>query len=118
ALAAAGIDALEGDLRGAIAQLDDGRRRDRAHLLSSKSLWYTTTQAGYALELGDLDAAEAHTNETPLTARTQASMAGLRMHLASRRRELDPARTALAEVLAAAEIDGNLYPPQVHDLLS
>jgi DNA-binding CsgD family transcriptional regulator/tetratricopeptide (TPR) repeat protein len=112
------LAAVEGDLDGAIARLDEvGGGDGRAGW--TKASWLAVFRAGLALEAGDLDGAATFIEQTkPATARTAVSVLGLDFHLACRRGDLAAARRLLGELLVAADAEGYASPSQVHDLLA
>ena len=116
---AATLAAIEGDLDGAIAQLER-RRGDRIQAGAANPDWLAIVQAGFALEAGDLAAAERYTRHTkPVRPRTAVAVAGLDLNLAFRHADLPRARALLADLLATSDERGGWLPAdQVHDLLA
>ena len=113
------LAAVEGDLDGAIAQLDATRRPTEGRRPWTRSSWRSVFRAGLALEAGDLDAARRFTDEAqPATERTAAAVTGLEMHLAARQGDLRRARAHLAELLVVVERERYASPAQVHDLIA
>lgn len=118
--ARAELAAMDGDLDGAVAALDDidemhhvGRAARTGHR------WMAVMRAGLALEAGDLDAAERATADAkPITERTAPGVIGLDAHLAMRRGDLDAARRHLARLLDAVRDEGAGSPSQAHDVLA
>ncbi|MGH9247026.1 MAG: ATP-binding protein [Acidimicrobiales bacterium] len=116
---AATMAAIEGDLDGAIAQLEKARRSERGYMDAGKIEWFAVIQAGLALEAGDLDAAELYTAETkPPKPKAEVGVIGLDLHLALRRGDLPRSRALLAEQMAAIDRKGWVYPEQAHDLVA
>jgi len=114
---AATLAGIEGDLDAAIGHL--ASRRADGRYGGAGPDWLSIIQAGFALEAGDLAAAERYTRDArPATKRTAVAMAGLDLHLALRQGDLLRARRLLAEQLAVADERGWVPPEQVHDLLS
>ena len=115
---AATLAAIDGDLEGAIRALARGRRSERGEA-PSRFDWFCVLQAGFALEAGDLDAAEAFTREArPGSPKTEIAIIGLQLNLALRRGELPLARRRLAEFSAAVTARGWVTPDHLHDLLA
>src|SRR5262249_49029119 len=107
----------DGDLDGAIGLLEEGRGRLRK-TLSTRSTWYTTHEAGLALEAGALDkAAELFDDLRPGVGALATSWYGLAVHIACRRGDLTEARRFLPELIslvAVAGAEGQL----LHDVTS
>ena len=113
------LAAVEGDLDGAIAQLDATRQTSEGRRPWTRSSWRSVFRAGLALEAGDLDAARRFTDEAePMTTRTAAAVTGLEMHLAARRGDMPRARAWLADLLAVVERERYASPAQAHDLIA
>jgi DNA-binding CsgD family transcriptional regulator len=113
------LAAVEGDLDGAIAHLDEAQRVRDGHTGWIRSDWTAVFRAGLALEAGDLDDAERFTERAkPATARTAVAVIGLDLHLACRRGDLARARSLLADLLVACDAEGYTSASQAHDLLS
>ena len=113
------LAAVEGDLRGAIAHVDEGRQAELRRGVWRQGQWSAVFRAGLALETGDLDGAEMFAAEAkPVTPRTAAGVIGLDFHIACRRGRPELARSLLADLLLAAEAEGSTSPSQTHDLLS
>jgi len=110
----------EGDLPAAIAALEEGHRRDRGFLRTSRGTnYHGVFRAGLALESGDLDRVDAILADLGSPGGTAyLSVRGLIFHLACRRGDRAAAEEALDEVYAAAERVGGPYADQVHDLIS
>jgi DNA-binding CsgD family transcriptional regulator len=108
----------EGDLAGALAAIEAGRRDDRGYLQSGKGNWYQLHEAGLALETGDIARAEALRRELkPHVPGRAVWFHGLSLHIAARRGDLDEARVELEGMLDTAR-DGNLSAQLVHDVAS
>jgi DNA-binding CsgD family transcriptional regulator/tetratricopeptide (TPR) repeat protein len=117
--ALAELAAVEGDLDGAIANLDAAHESATSRTGWTKPGWTAIFRAGLALEAGDLDDAELFTERAkPATTRTAMSVIGLDLHLACRRGDRDRARALLPDLIAVADRDGFVSPSQVHDVLS
>lgn len=118
--ARAELAAVEGDIDGAIAaldEIDDMVQASRAQ--RTRIRWAAVMRAGLALEVGDLDAAERFTEEAkPITERTAAGIVGLDTHLAMRRGDLDTARRHLARLLDVVRDEGVGSSGQAHDILA
>jgi DNA-binding CsgD family transcriptional regulator len=113
------LAAVEGDLDGAIAQLDEAQRVRDGHTGWIRSDWTAVFRAGLALEAGDLDGAERFTEKArPATARTAVAVIGLDLHIACRRGDLARARALLADLIVACDAEGYTSASQAHDLLS
>jgi DNA-binding CsgD family transcriptional regulator len=110
----------EGDLRAAMAALEEGHRRDRQYLRTSRdNPHHGVFMAGLALEAGELDRVEAiiATLDEP-HGKQALSHLGLTFHLACRRGDVPAADAALAELYTAAASVGPPYGEQAHDLVS
>jgi DNA-binding CsgD family transcriptional regulator/tetratricopeptide (TPR) repeat protein len=113
------LAAIEGDLDAAIAHLDKARRGDRGHVSAVKAEWFAIIQAGFALEAGDLDAAERYTREAkPIRPKTAVAVAGLDLNLALRRGNLPLARALLVAQQAAVDSRGWMAPDEAHDIVA
>jgi DNA-binding CsgD family transcriptional regulator len=113
----ASLAAADGDLDAALAVLDKGARLDPGHALSRNRRWLAVLRAGLALEMGDLTAAAALTQEArPTTPRSVVGVLGLDTHLAARRGDLEATRASLAELEVAVANEGYAGPSQVHDI--
>jgi DNA-binding CsgD family transcriptional regulator/tetratricopeptide (TPR) repeat protein len=110
----------EGDLAAAVAALEAGRVHDRGYVLTGRDGdYHGVFLAGLAIESGELDRAAAVLAGLPdVSSRAHVSLPGLRFNIACRRGELDRARTALAEICAAADKSGWLTGDHLHDLVS
>lgn len=116
--ALAQLGAVEGDLDAAIALLDEP---DVAHhkSLFKRGRWRAVRQAGFALEVGDLDGAARFTAQAkPVTVHSAAGIHGLEFHVAARRGDVGAARASLALVLAAVDAEGYGAASQAHDLIA
>jgi DNA-binding CsgD family transcriptional regulator len=113
------LAAAEGDLDGAIAHLDAGRRSHAGRTGWSKGRWIAVFRAGLALEADDLGEAERFTEMAkPVTTRTAMGVIGLDLNLACRRGDLPRARALLADLLVVVDQEGMVGPSQTHDLLA
>ena len=100
----------DGDLDGALGLLEEGRQR-QATMLRGHSLWYTTHEAGLALELGDLDkAAQLFDELRPGVGLMASSWYGLAVHIACRRGDLAEARRLLPELVSLVAMTGARGP--------
>jgi DNA-binding CsgD family transcriptional regulator/tetratricopeptide (TPR) repeat protein len=107
----------DGDLSTAIAVLDKGDRFDPGRALTRKRQWLAVLRGGLALEAGDVESATFFTEQAkPTTPRTLVSVLGLDAHVAAQRGDIAATRSALAEFVAAVEIDGHVSPNQLHDI--
>jgi DNA-binding CsgD family transcriptional regulator len=117
--ALAQLAAIEGDLDGAIAQLDAEEPVYTHHTAWKKGRWTSVLRAGYALEAGDLDGAARYTAEAkPMTSRTAPSVLGLDLHLACRHGEIDKARALLPELTTAVQREGFASASATHDIVA
>jgi DNA-binding CsgD family transcriptional regulator len=109
-----------GDLREALAAVEEGRRRDQALQGRGRRIGYhVVLLAGLALENGDFDVVDEVLTE--LDAAPEAAplaIAGLRFHLACRRDGVDAAQAALADLLPAVAAYGKHNGDLAHDLVS
>jgi DNA-binding CsgD family transcriptional regulator/tetratricopeptide (TPR) repeat protein len=110
----------EGDLHAALGVLEEGHRRDRGYLRTSRGTnYHGVFLAGLALEAGDLDRVESLlATFTGPGDKTSLSILGLAFHLACRRGDATAAEAALDDLYAAAERVGAPYGEQVHDLVA
>jgi DNA-binding CsgD family transcriptional regulator len=114
---------IDGDLAGAIAAIDDGRRRDQGTLRTSQGEdYHGAFRAGLALEAGDVERAEQIARSLlaaapGTTAKTRPGLAGLAFHVACRRGDRAAAAELLADVLRAST-GRKLWGDFVHDLVS
>ncbi|HEY8545617.1 MAG TPA: helix-turn-helix transcriptional regulator, partial [Acidimicrobiales bacterium] len=111
------LAAVEGDIDKAISLLDGTPSAHKS--LFKKGRWRAVRQAGFALEVGDLDAAARYTAQAlPVTVHSAAGIHGLEMHIAARRGDLPAARAALRDLLASIDIEGYGSASQAHDLIA
>jgi DNA-binding CsgD family transcriptional regulator len=96
----------EGDLPRAIAYLEDGRSRDRGAIAGNRGGSFHAHEGGLALEIGDLDRADAVIREVGHTHSKALWLRGLVFHVACRRGDLPAARVALRALLDAVPPDG------------
>ncbi len=109
-----------GDLRAAIAALEDGRDQDRGYRRRGRwADYHGVFLAGLYLEAGELDRVEqlitdlaAVPNNPPTT------IPGLTFHLACRRHDLPRAEATLDELVAALAAETWRSGEQAHDLIS
>ncbi len=112
------LAAVEGDIDTAVTLLDE-RLSAQHQSLFKKGRWRAVRQAGYALEVGDHDAAARYTAQAkPITVHSAAGIHGLEMHIAARRGDVEGARAALRLVLAAVDAEGYGSASQAHDLIA
>ncbi|MDG6109186.1 ATP-binding protein [Dactylosporangium aurantiacum] len=114
----------EGNLGGALAELESARRRDRGLLRTRNGIdYHGVFFAGLLLEAGELDRADTvirgmvEATDT-YTMLTQTSVPGLQFHLAARRGHTDQARELLRAVLDAVRVTGVTGRDFAHDLIS
>jgi DNA-binding CsgD family transcriptional regulator/tetratricopeptide (TPR) repeat protein len=112
------LAAVEGDLDAAIGQVA-AEDVTIGHMAWKRKRWIAVLRAGFALEVGDLEAATRYTAEAkPVTTRTAPGVLGLDVHLACRRGDLVAARAGLAELLVAVEAEGYASPSATHDIVT
>jgi DNA-binding CsgD family transcriptional regulator len=112
------LAAVDGDLDGAIAYLDNAPVERQRQVLNT-GRWKAVPRAGFALEAGDLAAAERYAAEAkPVSRRSAAGVLGLDFHIAARKGDLAQARALIPELLAAIDDDGSASPSQAHDLVA
>lgn len=111
---------LAGDLRGAIAALEDGRERDRGYQRRGRwADYHGVFLAGLCLEAGELDRVEQLVADlAALTDKLPTTVPGLVFHLACRRGDLPRAEAALDELLIALAGQPWRSGEQAHDLVS
>jgi DNA-binding CsgD family transcriptional regulator len=115
--ALAQLAAVEGDIDAAVALLDEPHTHHQS--LFKKGRWQAVRRAGFALEVGDLDAAARHTAEAkPVTVHSAAGIHGLELHIAARRGDLAAARAILPLLLEAIDAEGYGSASQAHDLIA
>ncbi|WP_344512865.1 ATP-binding protein [Dactylosporangium maewongense] len=114
----------EGNLGGALAELESARRRDRGLLRTRNGIdYHGVFFAGLLLEAGELDRADAvirgmvEATDT-YTMLTQTSVPGLQFHLTARRGQTEQARELLRAVLDAVRATGVTGRDFAHDLIS
>jgi DNA-binding CsgD family transcriptional regulator len=109
-----------GDLRTAIATLEDGREQDRG--LRRRGRWadyHAVFLAGLYLEAGELDRVEQVIADlATLPNNPPNTIPGLAFHLACRRGDLPRAGAAMDDLLAALAQQGWRSGEQAHDLIS
>ncbi|MEV4348883.1 AAA family ATPase [Actinoplanes sp. NPDC049596] len=109
-----------GDLRAAIAALEEGREQDRGYRKRGRwADYHGVFLAGLYLEAGEYDRVEQIiTDLTALPNNPPATIPGLALHLACRRHDLPRAEAALDEFLA--DLAGQTWRSgeQAHDLTS
>jgi|RhiMethySRZTD1v2_1073278.scaffolds.fasta_scaffold03546_7 DNA-binding CsgD family transcriptional regulator len=114
---------VDGDLTGAIAAIDDGRRRDQGTLRTSQGEdYHGAFRAGLALEAGDVELADSIARrllESASAARTKMrpGLAGLAFHVAARRGDRAATGRLFTTVLRSSE-GRKLWGDFVHDLVS
>ncbi|MFC7280119.1 ATP-binding protein [Paractinoplanes rhizophilus] len=109
-----------GDLRAAIAILEEGRDQDRG--FQRRGRWadyHGVFLAGLYLEAGELDrVAELIGDLAALTDNPATTIPGLAFHLACRRGDLPGAERILDELLAALATESWRSGERAHDLIS
>src|SRR6266542_1703935 len=110
----------EGDLAAAITALEEGRRRDRGMLRTSRGGdYHGYFLSGLLLEAVDLDRAEpiiaGLTSESPTGL---LSVVGLELHLACRRRDAEQAPVQLGRLLDIMATVRRASGDHLHDLVS
>ncbi|BAL89554.1 putative LuxR-family transcriptional regulator [Actinoplanes missouriensis 431] len=109
-----------GDLRAAIAALEEGREQDRS--LRRRGRWadyHAVFLAGLYLEAGELDRVDRLIADlAALPNNPPAVLPGLAFHLACRRGDLAGAEASLAELLAFVVDQTWRSGEQAHDLIS
>jgi DNA-binding CsgD family transcriptional regulator len=110
----------DGDLHAATAVLEEGHRRERGYLRTSRGTnYHGVFLAGLALESGDLERVESLlASLTEPEGKGSRSVSGLAFHLACRRGDTTAAEAALDDLYAAVERVGAPYGEQAHDLVA
>jgi DNA-binding CsgD family transcriptional regulator len=110
----------EGDLRAAIAALEEGQRRDDGYLRRGRRDGYHGVfLAGLYLEAGDLDrVSEIVTSLAGAYGQAPMTVPGIAFHLACRRGDAGRADALLDTVLAAHATQGWHASDLAHDLVS
>jgi DNA-binding NarL/FixJ family response regulator len=109
-----------GDLRGAIAALEEGREQDRGYRRRGRwADYHGVFLAGLYLEAGSLDRAERLvTDLAAIPNNPPTTVPGLAFHLACRRSDLPRAEAALDEFVAGLAAQPWRSGEQAHDLIS
>ncbi|WP_244200407.1 helix-turn-helix transcriptional regulator [Micromonospora arborensis] len=109
-----------GDLRAAIAALEEGREQDRSYRRRGRwADYHGVFLAGLYLEVGELDQVEQLvTDLAALPDNWPATIPGLAFHLACRRGDLSRAEASLEELIAALLEQPWRSDEQAHDLIS
>ncbi|MFC6018083.1 ATP-binding protein [Plantactinospora solaniradicis] len=109
-----------GDLRAAIAALEEGREQDRSYRRRGRwADYHGVFLAGLYLEAGELDQVEQLiTDLAALPNNPSAMIPGLAFHLACRRADLPRAEAILEELIAALPEQTWRSNEQAHDLIS
>jgi DNA-binding CsgD family transcriptional regulator/tetratricopeptide (TPR) repeat protein len=110
----------DGDLHAAMGVLEEGHRRERGYLRTSRGdNYHGVFLAGLALEAGDLDRVESIlATLTGPGGKLSLSVLGLVFHLACRRGDTAAAEAALDDLYAGVDRAGAPYGEQVHDLVA
>ncbi|GII21773.1 LuxR family transcriptional regulator [Planosporangium mesophilum] len=110
----------DGDLHAAITALEEGHRRERGYLRTSRGTnYHGVFLTGLALEAGDLDRAESVlATLTGPEGKPSLAVLGLVFHLACRRGDAAAAEAALDDFYAGVDRIGAPYGEQVHDLVA
>lgn len=109
-----------GNLRAAIAALEEGREQDRGYRRRGRwADYHGHFLAGLYLEAGELDQVERLiTDLAALPNNPPGAIPGLAFHLACRRGDLPHAEASLAELIAALTEQTWRSGEQAHDLIS
>jgi DNA-binding NarL/FixJ family response regulator len=109
-----------GDLRAAIAALEEGREQDRGYRRRGRwADFHGVFLAGLYLEAGELDQVARLINDLAAVPNNpSAVIPGLTFHLACRRADLPGAEAALEELIAAMAEQTWRSGEQAHDLIS
>jgi DNA-binding CsgD family transcriptional regulator len=109
-----------GDLRAAIAALEEGREQDRSYRRPGRwADYHGVFLAGLYLEAGELDRVEQLiTDLAALPNNPPTTIPGLAFHLACRRADLARAEATLDELIAALAGETWRSGEQAHDLIS
>jgi DNA-binding NarL/FixJ family response regulator len=109
-----------GDLRAAIAALEEGREQDRSYRRRGRwADYHGVFLAGLYLEAGELDQVEQLiTDLAALPSNPSTTIPGLAFHLACRRVDLPRAEATLDELIAALPEQTWRSGEQAHDLIS
>jgi DNA-binding CsgD family transcriptional regulator len=109
-----------GDLRAAIAALEEGREQDRSYRRRGRwADYHGVFLAGLYLEAGELDQVEQLiTDLAALPNNPSTTIPGLAFHLACRRADLPRAEVSLEELIAALTEQTWRSGEQAHDLIS
>jgi DNA-binding CsgD family transcriptional regulator len=111
----------DGDLRAAMAVLEEGHRSEGVYQRRSRgdNNFHAVFMAGLALEAGELDRAESIiAGLTGPGSGPSLQVLGLVFHLACRRGDATAAEAALDDLYAGVDRAGTLYGEQVHDLVA
>jgi DNA-binding CsgD family transcriptional regulator len=109
-----------GDLRAAIAALEEGREQDRSYRRRGRwADYHGVFLAGLYLEAGELDRVEqVITDLAALPSNPPMTIPGLAFHLACRRGDLPRTEAALDDLIAALDRETWRSGEQAHDLIS
>lgn len=109
-----------GDLRAAIAALEEGREQDRSYRRRGRwADYHGVFLAGLYVEAGELDQVEQLiTDLAALPNNPSTTIPGLAFHLACRRADLPRAEVSLEELIAALTEQTWRSGEQAHDLIS
>jgi len=109
-----------GDLRAAIAALEEGREQDRSYRRRGRwADYHGVFLAGLCLEAGELERVEQLiTDLAALPSNPPTTIPGLAFHLACRRGDLPRTEATLDELIAALAGETWRNGEQAHDLIS